>query len=421
MKRLFAIVLVLFPVLSFYAQQDFKLLKLEDCYALAEENYPLSKKRELIAKSGAFTIDNIAKGYYLKFDINAQATYQSDVTKLPISLPGIDVPSLNRDQYKAYGEVNQVIYDGGNIKQQKEIVTSQTKVKEQQLVVDLYAVKQRVTDIYFGILIYEEQLAQNALLKNDITIGMKTVEAQLKNGTAYRSSLDLLKAEYLKVDQQAISIRSYKKAYLDMLGLFINEELSADTKLMLPQTIISIQEINRPELALFKFRDESIELNKESINAGNRPKLNFFVQGGIANPALNFLQEGFEWYYVGGLRINWSLTGLYTSKKQKEIIDINKLETEADKETFLFNTKQSLKQQNAEISKLQEYLVSDDEIVNLRTNVKKASLAQLENGVINTNDYLKNVNDENEAKQNKIIHETQLLLAQYRQKLITGN
>ncbi|AWK02946.1 transporter [Flavobacterium crocinum] len=419
MKRL----LILFLVLSAagYSQQSEKLLTLDNCYRMAEENYPLSKKRELIAKSSEFTIDNIAKGYYPKFDILAQATYQSDVTKLPVSIPGTSMPILNNDQYKAYGELNQIIYDGGNIKQQKEVVNSQTKVQQQQLQVDLYAVKQRVTDIYFGILIYNEQLRQNDLLKNDISIGIKTVEAQLKNGTAYRSSLDLLKAEFLKADQQAISIRSYKKAYLDMLGLFINQELSAETKLETPQTSISPQEINRPELALFNFRNENFELNKETIDAGNRPKLNFFAQGGIANPALNFLKEGFEWYYIGGLRLNWSLTGLYTSKKQKEIININKLEVDADKETFLFNTHQSLKQQNAEITKLQEYLVSDGQIVDLRSNVKKASLAQLENGVINPDDYLKFVNDENEAKQNKIIHETELLLAQYRQKLITGN
>jgi outer membrane protein TolC len=419
MKRL----LILFVFLSAIsnAQQSATLLRLDDCYKMAEENYPMAKKRELIAKSSEFTIANIAKGYYPKFDLNAQATYQSDVTKLPVSIPGTSMPILNKDQYKAYGEINQVVYDGGNIRQQKEVTISQNKIKQQQLVVDLYSVKQRVTDLYFGILIFEEQLHQNELLKNDISIGMKTVDAQLKNGTAYRSSLDLLKAEYLKADQQAISIRSYKKSYLDMLGLFINQELNADAKLETPQAAIIPQEINRPELALFNFRNESIELNKEKIDAGNRPKLNFFVQGGIANPALNFLQKGFEWYYNGGLRLNWSLTGFYTSKKQKEIIEINKLEIEADKETFLFNTSQSIKQQNGEISKLQEYLVSDDEIVNLRTNVKKASLAQLENGVINPGDYLKNVNDENEAKQNKIIHETELLLAQYKQKILTGN
>jgi len=421
MKRLLIIVLVIFPVFQFYAQQEPKFLKLEDCYVLAEENYPLSKKRDLIAKSSEFTIDNIAKGYYPKFDIFGQATYQSDVTKLPIRLPGIEVPILKNDQYRAYAEVNQLLYDGGALKQQKEIVEKQTKVSEQQLKVDLYAVKQRITELYFGILVFDEQLRQNDLLKNDIGIGMKTVEAQLVNGTAFRSSLDLLKAEYLKADQIAIGIRNYRKSYLDMLGLFINLELTSGTKLETPANIVISTEIKRPELELFSYRNESLELSKKTIEIQNLPKFNFFVQGGMGNPGLNMFEEGWKGYYIGGIRLNWSLTGLYTDKKQKQIIDISKQQLEVDKEVFLFNTNQSVKQQNAEITKLEEYLVSDTEIITLRNNVKKAALAQLENGVIDSSDYLREVNEENAATQNKIIHETDLLLAKYRQKLITGN
>jgi outer membrane protein TolC len=421
MKRLFVVIGVIFPIFHFYAQQDIRLLKLQDCYVLAEENYPLSKKRDLIAKSSEFTIDNIAKGYYPRFDFFGQATYQSDVTKLPVRLPGIDVPILKNDQYRAYAEVNQLIYDGGALKQQKEIVQKQTQVSEQQLKVDLYAVKQRVTELYFGILVFDEQLYQNELLKNDIGIGIKTVEAQLANGTAYRSSLDLLKAEYLKADQLAIGIKNYKKTYLDMLGLFINLELSQNTQLETPDNIVNSLEIKRPELQLFDYRNESLELGKKTISITNLPKFNFFVQGGYGNPGLNMLKEGWESYYIGGVRLNWSLTGLYTDKKQKQIIDINKQQLDVDKEVFLFNTNQSIKQQNAEIKKLEEYLVSDNEIITLRNNVKKASLAQLENGVIDSSDYLHEVNEENTATQNKIIHETDLLLAKYRQKIITGN
>lgn len=421
MKRLLIFIWIIFPVFSFYAQQERQFLKLEDCYALAEENYPLSKKRDLITKSSEYTLDNISKGYYPRFDVFGQATYQSDVTQLPFRPPGIEVPILKNDQYRAYAEVNQLIYDGGNLKQQKAIVEKQTKVSEQQLKVDLYAVKQRITELYFGILVFDEQLKQNDLLKNDIKIGMKTVEAQLVNGTAFRSNLDLLKAEYLKADQIAVGIRNYKKAYLDMLGLFINLELHPNTQLETPENIVNSLEIKRPELELFNYINESLELNKKSIEIANLPKFNFFVQGGAGNPGLNMLELGWKAYYIGGVRMNWSLTGWYTDKKQKQIIDLNKDQLEVDKEVFLFNTNQSVKQQHAEITKLEEYLISDNEIITLRNNVKKAALAQLENGVIDSSDYLREVNEENTATQNKIIHETDLLLAKYRQKLITGN
>lgn len=414
------LLLLLFAPIA-YAQENASILTLPDCYQLAKENYPLSKKRELISLSNEYTVDNIAKGYYPQFSVLGQATYQSAVTKLPISIPGTSIPMLNKDQYKAYGEINQVLYDGSMIRQQQELSAAQTKVKQQQLEVDLYAVRQKVNDLYFGILLFDEQLHQNNLLKEDLNIGIKSVEAQVTAGTAYRSSIDLLRAEYLKADQQAISIRSYRKAYLEMLGLFINKQLDGYTKLVLPEQVSVNVDNNRPELTLFKYRKKSLELGKKTISAANLPKLNLFVQSGIANPALNFLQEGFEWYYIGGVRLNWSVSGLYTSKKQKQLIDLSKQELETDKEAFLFQTQQAVTQQSAEIDKLQQYLSGDDEIIGLRRNVKKAALAQLDNGVISPGDYLREVNNEHEAVQNKNIHQTELLLAQYRQILITGN
>ena len=414
--------ILIFSSLRISAQETGTMLSLEECYALALAQYPLSKKRDLMKKSSDFTIENLSKGYLPRFDVFAQASYQSEVTKVPVSTPGLNIPELNKDQYKLYGELNQLLYDGGIIKQQKRAAAAQLKVKDQQLQVELYQLKERVADIYFGILVFNEQLKQNELLKNDIQIGINTVSAQLKNGIAYRSSADLLRAEYLKAEQQAISIRSYKKAYAAMLGLFINREITMNTSLKTPSPpALFPAEINRPEINFFNYSGQSFELDKKSIIVANRPKLNFFFQGGIGNPALNFLKEAFEPYYIGGIRLAWSFTGFYTSKKQQQILDLKIQEIETDKETFLFNTTQAVQQQEAEIARLTEYLVSDDEIITLRNNVKRAALAQLENGVSSPADYLKEVNEENQALQNKIIHQIELRYAQYKQQLITGN
>jgi outer membrane protein TolC len=422
MKKYILSILIFCILKNLSAQESSTMLTIEECYKLAEAHYPLSKKRDLIRKSNDFTIENISKGYLPRFDLFGQASYQSEVTKVPLTVPGFDIPELNKDQYKLYGEVNQLLYDGGTIRQLKQSAEAQSKVRDQQLQVELYQIKERVADLYFGILVFNEQLKQNELLKNDIQIGIKTVSAQLQNGTAYRSSVDLLRAEYLKAEQLAISIRSYKKAYAAMLGLFINRDITLNVLLNTPPSpAVLSTAVNRPELTFFSYSTESFEIDKRAITAANRPKLNLFFQGGVGNPALNFLKEAFEPYYIGGLRLAWSFTGLYTSKKQQQIIDVRKQELETDKETFLFNTSQAVKRQEAEIAKLTAYLVSDDEIITLRNNVKRASLAQFENGVISPADYLKEVNEENQSIQNKIIHQTELLLAKYKLKLITGN
>ncbi|HMK06217.1 MAG TPA: TolC family protein [Flavobacterium sp.] len=420
MKQYFPFLFLFF--LAANAQEKKVLtLELEQCYRQAQEHYPLTKKRELIAQSKDYSLANISKGYLPQFGVYGQATYQSDVTKIPVSIPGITIPEVNKDQYKLYGELNQVIYDGGAIQQQKRIETSRKAIESEKLEVELYNLKDRINNLYFGILIVDEQLKQNELLKSDIQTGINTVDARIKNGTALRSNADVLKAEYLKVTQQTITLKSNKRAYLDMLGLFINAELDSNTILQKPETPVLASGINRPELKLYQAMNENFELEKKTLNANNLPKLNLFIQGGVGNPALNMFSDGFDSYYIGGIRLSWPLSGFYTQKKQKAILDINKLDTQAQQETFLFNTTHTVRQQNAEITKLQEYLAVDSDIITLRGNVKKSAVAQLQNGVITANDYVREVNAENESIQDKIMHETQLLLALYKQKIITGN
>ncbi|MBN9286060.1 MULTISPECIES: TolC family protein [unclassified Flavobacterium] len=401
--------------------QEIQTLTIENCYALASEHYPLAKQRELILKSRDYSIENISKGYLPQVNIVGQASYQSEVTQVPIQLPNTAIPVLDKDQYKIYGEINQVVYDGGMIKQQKLSQESKSLVEAQKLEVELYKLKERINDLYFGILLVNEQLRQNALKKDDIALGIKKTEAQLANGTVFRSSLDILKAEYLTVSQQTLTLLSNKKAYLNMLALFLNKPLDDNTLLVTPVPPVLSTQNNRPELGLFEQQAKNIDIQQQAITIKNIPKLNLFFQGGMGKPALNMLSNDFEAYYIGGIRLNWSLFGYYTQRKEKDLLNINKEDISIQKETFLFNTNYQLQQQNEEISRLSGYLISDQEIISLRGSIKKAALAQLENGVSTTSDYLREVNAEDTARQNKILHQIQLLAAQYKVRLTQGN
>ena len=401
--------------------QEIQTLTIENCYALASEHYPLAKQRELILKSRDYNIENISKGYLPQVNIVGQASYQSEVTQVPIQLPNTTIPVLDKDQYKIYGEINQVVYDGGMIKQQKLSQESKSLVEAQKLEVELYKLKERINDLYFGILLVNEQLRQNALKKDDIALGIKKTEAQLANGTVFRSSLDILKAEYLTVSQQTLTLLSNKKAYLNMLALFLNKPLDDNTLLVTPVPPVLSTQNNRPELGLFEQQTKNIDIQQQAITIKNIPKLNLFFQGGMGKPALNMLSNDFEAYYIGGIRLNWSLFGYYTQRKEKDLLNINKEDISIQKETFLFNTNYQLQQQNEEISRLSGYLRSDQEIISLRGSIKKAALAQLENGVSTTSDYLREVNAEDTARQNKILHQIQLLAAQYKVRLTQGN
>jgi outer membrane protein TolC len=396
-------------------------LTINDCYKRAEENYPLIKQRELIIKTSAYTIDNIQKGYLPQVNIIGQATYQSAVTEVPIKVPGVNIAALSKDQYKVYGELNQVIYEGGVLEQQKQLQRANEAISRQQLDAELYQLKGRVNQLFFGTLLIDDQIKQNELLIKDLQLGLNKVQAAINNGTAFKSNGDLIKADLLKNRQHTIELRASRKAYIDMLELFIGKIGSDGIILVRPEPVSVSRQINRPELQVYSEQSKSLDVQNKLLTAKALPRLGFFAQGGAGKPGLNMLSNSFDAYYIGGIKLTWSPTVFYTMKKDKALIDINRENIEVQKETFLFNTNLTIKQQDAEINKYEQLLASDDEIIELRDKVKTSAMAQLENGVINGNDFLTEVNAEDQARQNKVLHQTQLLMAQYNQQTTTGN
>ncbi|MCF0060354.1 TolC family protein [Dyadobacter chenwenxiniae] len=407
-------------ILSVQAQD--KVLRLQESYALARQNHPLIKQHELIRKTAQFSVENAAKGHLPQVAILGQATYQSAVTefRLPIAIPGVEFPSISKDQYKVYGEVNQTIYDGGAVRTQIALHKQNAVVESEKLEVELYKLNERINQIFFGILMLDEQLKQNALLKADIELGIKKIQAFIGNGTAFKSSGDALKAEWLKTLQRATELAANRKAFLGMLGLLVGQDLSESTILEKPATISLAGDISRPELRLFDYQRQCLDIQDQLLKVRNRPKLNFFFQGGYGRPALNILNNGFDLYYITGIRLSWSISGIYTLKNDRALIASNREAIQLQQAVFSYNTNLSLKQQNADLIKLQKLLESDNEIIALRESVKTTAAAQLENGVINTSDYLREVSAEDQARVNRILHEIQLLMSIYNVRTTLG-
>ena len=396
-------------------------LTLDSCYAVARREYPAAKQNDLIEKSREYTIANASKGYYPQLNVVGQATYQSEVTSLPIKLPGVKVPELSKDQYKVYGELSQSIYDGGAVHSQKAVIEANTAVTQQSLEVELYKLRERVYQIYFGILMLDGQIGQVDLLKKDINTGIAAMTSAVANGIAFKSNLDALQAELLGADQRRTELMAARRSFLDMLGMFMNKTLADNEKFTKPAEIIPVSTLNRPELKLFDNQQLSLQAQQKIINARNMPKLGLFVQGGYGRPALNMLNNDFSPYYIGGIRFTWGMTGLYTLQNDRNLIEMNRKTVETQRETFLFNTNMMLKQQNNEIGKLKTLMQSDDQIIALRSSIKTSAKNQLQNGVISANDYVREVNAEDKARQNKLLHEIQMLMAEYGYASIAGN
>jgi outer membrane protein TolC len=414
-QRIIIFVLVVSPCISF-AQ-----LSIDSANAIARNNYPLIKQKDLIRQTADLSIENLRKGYLPQVTLSGQATYQTDVTKVDIPFPGIKITPPSKDQYKIVADVNQVLYDGGVIKQQKALQELTASSEDQRIEVELYKLKEKINQLYLGVLYLDEQIKQVDLIKKDIQSGIKKTDAQVQNGTAFKSNLNTLKAELLKTDQRLIELKAGRKGLLGTLGLFLNKSLDENIILEKPRvSAVSQTEITRPEIKLFNEQSRVAEHQYKLIHARNLPRTSLFVQGGYGRPGLNLLKNEFAPFAIGGIRLNWSLAGLYTSKKEKQLVEISRKGIDIQKETFVLNTNTQAQQQSAEIEKLQQLVATDFEIIELRKSVKDAANAQLENGVITANDYLREVNAEDLARQMLITHQLQLLQAQINYQTILG-
>lgn len=418
MRRINILSLLLLPLLSIGQQT----LSLEECYALSNKNYPIAKQSELLQQKSALEIEALNKAKLPKIDLNAQATYQSDVTSLPISLPNITVNPPNKDQYRATLDVNQLIYNGGLIDANTKIKEAQTKTLQQQTAVNLYQLKSRINQLYFSTFLLQERSTILVSKQEQLDSKIKEIASGIKFGAILPASEKVLEAEKLKIKQQLTEIKFDKKKALESLSSLTMSTINKDVTLVKPVIDWEISTVNnRPELQLFDLQKDQIEISKNTISKNNLPKVNAFGQAGYGNPGLNMLDNSFQTFYMLGLKANWNVFDWNKSKKEKDALVISEAIVTTEKETFLLNTDLQLQEMENEVNKLQEIIVTDTDIISLREYVVKSSDAQLRNGVITSSDYLVELTNLYEAKTSQKLHEIQLLLAKANYHVIKGN
>jgi outer membrane protein TolC len=426
MKRIITIIFFLGAVLHLSAQ---KSLTIEQCYDMARQNYPLLKQYDLIEKTKAFTVENAWRGYIPQINVNGQATYQSEVVNygdllgsLGNILPaGIKFPTFSKDQYRITGEVNQTIFDGQASKYKKENAIVSADIQQQNLEVSLFTLRDRVNQVFFGVLLIDEEILQNSIQQQDIQSGIDKTQALVNNGNAYRSSVDELKAQLMQIQQSKVELLSSRRSYLLVLGLLTNQQIDENATLLTPKTPTLSTEIKRPELQLYELQKKTYDVQSKQLNTGLMPMINAYFDGSYGRPTLNQLSNDFGPYWIAGIKFNWSLTALYTMKNTRKIFGLDQADLDIQRETFLYNTRIAMAQQSEDVRKYNELIANDQKIVDLRVSVKSASDAQLQNGVITGHDFLTEVDAEAQARLNLLLHQVQLLQAQYNHLNTTGN
>ncbi len=399
-------------------------LTIEQCYKKARENYPLVKRYNLIEQSEEYNLKNASKSYLPQFSLSAKATYQTEVTTIPVSVPGIDVPSMRKDQYQVVAGVSQTIWDGGAINSQKKNIKATSNSGRMKYEVDMYALNARINDLFFGILLLNEQLRLNDVYTSELQRNHDRVASFAVNGLANNADLDGVRVEQLTARQNRTNMESMRKAFLQMLSVMTGIEVDTATVFIIPgidlkqNTVFTfnLNENNRPELGMFDAMTLQMEAQRKNITAMNRPKINAFIQAGYAAPGLNMFEQDFSPYAIGGVQFLWNFGGLYTRKNDLNKINTNINDIEIQRETFLFNTSLQAAQQQYEIEKYLKMMAEDDQIITMRENIRRSAEAKVENGTMSTLDMMREVNAEQNARQQKATHKVELLKSLYELK-----
>jgi len=411
--------LILFLTFSVFSQEK---LSLEECYTLVTKNYPLAKQTSLLRKQNALDIAVFKTKKLPQLDFSAQATYQSNVIDIPVSIPNFTIDSPNKDQYKAIASINQLIYNGGLIDASLEAKSALLKTQQKQVDVNLYTLKEQVNQLYFSILLLQEKRELIIAKKTQLKTTLKEVKAGVKFGMLLPSSDSVLEAELLKIEQQFAEIDFNKTSLIETLSELIGQKISTKIIIENPEVSINLEtEVKRPELELFQLQKEQIDASKKLIAKKNSPKLVGFATGGYGNPGLNILDNSFQTYYIAGLKINWNIFDWNATKKERKSLQVNKEIIDNQQEIFTLNTTIELKQQQTEINKISNYIKSDKTIIELRKTILNSANSQLKNGVITSSAYITELTNLYEAENNLSTHTIQLLLAKTTYKTIKGN
>lgn len=418
MKKI-STLLILFLTFNIIGQER---LSLEECYSLVNKNYPLTKQRSLLTKQNELDLAVIKTKKLPQLNVQAQATYQSDVTSIPIVIPGSTIEPPNKDQYKAAASINQLIYNGGLIDASMEAKSALLKTQQKQVEVNLYQLKEQVNQLYFSILLVQEKRALLLAKKTQLETTLKEVNAGVKFGMLLPSSETILEAELLKIDQQFAELDFNKTSLIETLSELIGQDISMNITLENTEVSNNLEtEIKRPELELFQLQKEQIEASEQLVAKKNAPKLVGFATGGYGNPGLNMLDNSFQTYYMAGLKINWNIFDWNASKKERKSLQVNKEMIDNQQEIFKLNTSIALNQQQAEINKISTIIESDKIIIALRKKVLEFANSQLKNGVITASAYITELTNLYEAENNLSTHKIQLLLAKVNYKTTKGN
>lgn len=405
-----------------------EVITIEQCVEKAVKNYPLVRKYDLLASTCDIALSDINKGWLPQINTSAQITAQNVVPSFPEALSGMlsqmgqSFEGLGKFQYKIGIDLSQNIWDGGVSQAQRQVQKADMKVQQDAMDVELYQVRQRVENLFFAILLSEEQIKLNQNTVSLLRSNLDKLQSMLQNGTAMQSDVDMLEAQVLVIEQNIVMAQSSADGYRKVLEIFVGASLN-DYELGKPSmSLPESSDSNRPELNLFEGKLRLVEAGQRLTDTSIMPKIGLFAQAYYGYPGFDYfksmMNRDLSFNILAGVKVSWNIDSFYTRKNnsRRNAIEIQRIQT--DKDVFLFNSDLQSASAMKSINGLRTVMSKDKQIISLREKVRKSAESQLENGVIDATAFLTKVNDENQAVLTASFHEIELLQEIYNLKYI---
>ena len=420
MRRIFLLPFMLLTTLIARAQT------LDECCNLARNHYPEIRQYDLIAETEQYNISNAARAWIPQIVFSGQATYQSATPTYPeafnamLVANGLEMSGIRKDQYKVAIDVSQNIWDGGQSKANRVIAEAEAAEQRSRVDVSLYDLQTRIQNLYFGILLLDERIAQTETLINVLDANLNRMRTYYKNGVATQSDVDAVEAELLTARQTLNQVEASQASYRRMLEVFIGQPLTDETLTRPAMVEVASRTLARPELAMFEAQSNKITAQRKAVTASVMPRFSAFAQGYYGYPGLDMFNSmvSSDWTInaIVGVRMSWNIGAFYTRKNNLNKLDVAERQMAVQRDVFLFNTQLQTTQNDGEIARLRSTVENDNRIVELRHSVRMAAESKLENGVIDATNLLHKIADETTATLNRSTHEIELLQAIYRLK-----
>lgn len=418
MKKLFPLLLFTLIFVSSYGQE----IRLDTCQAMARKNHPLLKQAGIIDQISELRQQNIRTLNLPQFDLNTRASWQSEVTQLALKLPGFAGPEpLSKDQYKAYVDIKQKLYDGGVAKKRQELEETDRLISKQQNETDLYKIKETVNMLYFNVLILQENLRIIELKKSTLDERIKIVGSAVSNGVALPNELDQLKAEKLMTEQQETELKATFQTTVSLLEIVTGLTITEQNQFSRPaDSGIQNYDLSRPEIVLFGLQKSKIDKNIDVLTNSRKPFVYAFGQAGYGRPGLNMLENNFADYYMIGAGLAWNIWDWHKTTREKSTMKLQKELIDTNLDNFNRSVRMSLNQEEINFQKLKTLIGTDEQLVAIKDQISKRSAVALENGTITSADYIRDLNAALQTKANLETHKVQLIQASVNYQTIKG-